>query len=88
MNFTIPETIIFSSGEAKEWYFKSEKEGLILRKNRANVTKEEILEKFLKKHIGVVATNLKTTFNSNEVEIQHQQISISEFRTLLMYSDR
>lgn len=84
----IPETVVFKEGEPREWYFKSDKEGVILKKNWANVTKEEVVEKFLKKHTSIVGTNLKTTYKGDSLEIQHQHVSISEFRTLLMYSDK
>ena len=59
---SVPDTVVFLHRTPAAWYFTSSRDGLIKRKNRANLTLEKIEESFLDAagSCGIVAVYIDT----------------------------
>ena len=76
----IPDTIIYRFEQPAFWYFSSQKEGTVMRKNKTNLNNAQIEKAFLKKvsPSGIVAVYIYNKTEKNIVNVMNKQQKVQE----------
>ncbi|CDW91604.1 UNKNOWN [Stylonychia lemnae] len=87
-SFSVPETVFYRHGRPESWYFTN-KEGIILKKNKFNVNQKMIHQKFTKKispQDQVVATSYNYQKDSPFLDLYMDHIPVNDFRTYIFFT--